>query len=169
MISLIPICIVFLLTARLKCFMCGGGGPCPVNRGGACDCIMSGLAILILFLIFRATGVLDKIFYSLGYTKARPTVLRFVPTPGDITECSRNDTDYTDEIPTFTDTDFYTSTFLSTSTGKLDDNFFETSMSTDESTLTGTEDQTTKDTSKLLMRILRKIHKKHTTLPSYIL
>jgi hypothetical protein len=97
MVSLIPICVVFLLTARLKCFMCGGGGPCPVARGGTCDCLMSGLAFVILFFIFRATGVLDKIFYSLGYTKARPVVqAKFVPTPGDITECSRNDTESTE-------------------------------------------------------------------------
>ncbi|KAL0891934.1 hypothetical protein ABMA27_015175 [Loxostege sticticalis] len=97
MISLIPICIVFLLTARLKCFMCGGGGPCPVNRGGTCDCLMSLLAFVILFFIFRATGVLDKIFYSLGYAKARPpAAARFVPTMGDITECSRNDTETVD-------------------------------------------------------------------------
>ncbi|CAK1552875.1 unnamed protein product [Leptosia nina] len=96
MISLIPICAVFMLTARLKCFMCGGGGPCPVNRGGACDCIMSAIAIIILFFIFRATGVLDKLFYSIGYIKTKSTQLRFVPTPGDITECSRNDTEYTD-------------------------------------------------------------------------
>ncbi|XP_059052455.1 uncharacterized protein LOC131847029 [Achroia grisella] len=101
MISLLPICFVFLLTARLKCFMCGGGGPCPVNRGGTCDCLMSGLAIVIVFLIFRATGVLDKIFYSLGYAKAKPLVAaRFVPTPGDITECSRNDTDTDQDLMT---------------------------------------------------------------------
>ncbi|CAH2107063.1 unnamed protein product [Euphydryas editha] len=130
MLSLIPICVVFLLTARLKCFMCGGGGPCPVNRGGACDCVMSGLAILILFFIFRATGVLDKIFYSLGYTKARAPTYRFVPTPGDITECSRNDTDYTDESTTLNDTnrltDYVTdyvptSTYLDTSSIKLEE------------------------------------------------
>ncbi|XP_026751422.1 uncharacterized protein LOC113511897 [Galleria mellonella] len=94
MISLIPICFVFVLTSRLKCLMCGGGGPCPVNRGGTCDCLMSGLAIVILFFIFRATGILDKILYSLGYAKAKASIAdTFVPTPGDITECSRNDTD----------------------------------------------------------------------------
>ncbi|XP_045446353.1 uncharacterized protein LOC123654497 [Melitaea cinxia] len=134
MLSLIPICVVFLLTARLKCFMCGGGGPCPVNRGGACDCVMSGLAIIILFFIFRATGVLDKIFYSLGYAKARAPTYRFVPTPGDITECSRNDSDYTDESTTLNDanrfTDYVTdyvpsSTYLETSTAKLDDTVTE--------------------------------------------
>ncbi|CAH1644511.1 unnamed protein product [Spodoptera littoralis] len=101
MVSLIPICLVFLLTSRLKCLFCGGGGACPGNRGGAADCVMSFLAILIIFFIFRATGVLDKIFYSLGYTKYGATTLartvtadvRFIPTPGEITECSRNDTD----------------------------------------------------------------------------
>lgn len=93
MISLVPICVVFLLTARLKCFMCGGGGPCPVNRGGTCDCLMSLLAIIILFFIFRATGVLDKIFYNIGYAKAPTKVAKFVPTPGEITECSRNDSE----------------------------------------------------------------------------
>ncbi|KAJ8732949.1 hypothetical protein PYW07_015548 [Mythimna separata] len=95
MISLIPICVVFLLTARLKCFMCGGGGPCPVGaRGGTCDCVMSFMAVIIIFFIFRATGVLDKVFYSLGYAKAEPPLpqLKFVPTPGEITECSRNET-----------------------------------------------------------------------------
>lgn len=114
MVSLIPICIVFLLTARLKCFMCGGGGPCPVNRGGTCDCLMSALAFIILFFIFRATGVLDKIFYSLGYTKERPTVMRFVPTPGDITECSRNDT----QTESRTETEFalFESTFSTDTT-----------------------------------------------------
>lgn len=94
MISLIPICVVFLLTARLKCFMCGGGGPCPVGaRGGTCDCVMSFMAVLIIFLIFRATGVLDKVFYSLGYTKAEapPPFMKFIPTPGELTECSRGD------------------------------------------------------------------------------
>ncbi|XP_039749049.1 uncharacterized protein LOC120625865 [Pararge aegeria] len=96
LLSLIPICLIFLVTARLKCFMCGGGGACPVNRGGACDCLLSAVAIIIMFFIFRATGILDKIFFSLGYDKARPIVYTFVPTPGDITECSRNDTDYTD-------------------------------------------------------------------------
>ncbi|XP_028172230.1 uncharacterized protein LOC114361422 [Ostrinia furnacalis] len=110
MVSLIPICIVFLLTARLKCFMCGGGGPCPVNRGGTCDCLMSALAFVILFFIFRATGVLDKIFYSLGYAKARPpAAARFVPTPGDITECSRNDTESLD-----TDYDLTSTTTMTT-------------------------------------------------------
>lgn len=106
-LSLAPICLVFILSSRLKCFMCGGGGPCPVNRGGTCDCIMSGVAVVIIFLIFRATGVLDKIFYSMGYAKAQPIIYtRLLPTPGSITECSRNDTvitDTTTELSTITD------------------------------------------------------------------
>lgn len=91
MVSLLPICVVFILTSRLKCFMCGGGGPCLVHRGGACDCFLSLLAVVILFFVFRATGVLDKIFYSIGYSKTTLSAERFVPTPGEITECSRDE------------------------------------------------------------------------------
>lgn len=101
MVSLLPICVVFLVTSRLKCFMCGGGGPCQIQSGGGCDCLMSAVAIIIVFFILRATGLLDKIFYKLGYAKAKPLAFtRFVPTPGDITECSRNDTDYSDTSST---------------------------------------------------------------------
>lgn len=72
MLSLIPICIVFFLTAKLKCFMCGGGGtPCMGNRGSTCDCLLSAIAIIALFFILRATGHLDQIFNSLGYSKTK--------------------------------------------------------------------------------------------------
>lgn len=93
-ISLLPICCVILLTARMKCFMCGGGGGCPTKStgGGGCDCLMSLLALTILFFIFRATGVLDKIFFTLGYAKAPP-----LRSTGVYTQCSRNDTAYYDE------------------------------------------------------------------------
>ncbi|XP_026739860.1 uncharacterized protein LOC113502477 isoform X1 [Trichoplusia ni] len=133
MISLIPICIVFLLTARLKCFMCGGGGPCPVNRGGTCDCLMSFIAIVIIFFIFRATGVLDKIFYSLGYAKAKPLAhTRFVPTPGDITECSRNDSTESSSFETtlaMMDSDSSSTTDMY----KLQEYFYNQDLSTKDS------------------------------------
>ncbi|KAI5635040.1 hypothetical protein NE865_12229 [Phthorimaea operculella] len=95
LVSLVPLCCVFLVSSRLKCFMCGGGGLCPLRRGGACDCLMSLAAIVILFFIFRATGVLDKIFYSIGYAKATTQIVRFAARTGtgSVTECSRNDTD----------------------------------------------------------------------------
>lgn len=93
LLSLLPICIIILVTARMKCFMCGGGGGCP-NRGGSggCDCLMTFVAMALLLFIFRATGILDKIFFKLGYAKApqiRPT--------GGVTQCSRNDTEYYDD------------------------------------------------------------------------
>lgn len=75
--------------------MCGGGGPCPVARGGTCDCVMSALAIAVVILIFRATGVLDNIFYSLGYAKATYVSVsvtppqEYAPSMGTVTECSR--------------------------------------------------------------------------------
>nr|XP_032511360.1 uncharacterized protein LOC116765846 [Danaus plexippus plexippus] len=161
MLSLIPICIVFLLTARLKCFMCGGGGPCPVNRGGACDCIMSAMAILIMFFIFRATGILDKIFYSLGYSKARPPVVKFVPTPGDITECSRNDTDYTDESTTLTGTDSLTDLYTTTTTpvrfvNKLTDTTTQTNTQASTIHRFVAQETTNEDTTKENARVYRR-------------
>lgn len=69
-ISLLPLCCTFLVTTRLKCFACGGGGPCPLRSGGS-DCLMSLLAIALLVYVFRATGVLDKIFYAFGYVKVK--------------------------------------------------------------------------------------------------
>lgn len=76
-LSLIPICLVFLLTSRLKCCLCGGGGHCNAGRSG--NCIMSAFVILVVFLILRATGLLDKI---LGC--AKPTSL-YSPPPTDKT------------------------------------------------------------------------------------
>lgn len=95
LLSLLPICCIVLLTSRLKCFMCGGGGGCATRSGGSCDCMMSFMAVVILFLIFRATGLLDKLFFKLGYAKSaqgRPT--------GGVTQCSRNDTEYYDDEKT---------------------------------------------------------------------
>ncbi|KOB76544.1 Uncharacterized protein OBRU01_05566 [Operophtera brumata] len=75
LISLIPICIVFLLSSRLKCFLCSGGGGCggcggAGGGGGPCDCIIAIIAIYILYLIFKSTGTLDKLMAKLGYTQA---------------------------------------------------------------------------------------------------
>lgn len=71
LLSLLPICIVILCTAKMKFFMCSKGGGCPRrNELGICDCLMSLVALTILFFIFRVTGVLDKIFKQLGYVKA---------------------------------------------------------------------------------------------------
>ncbi|XP_041976295.1 uncharacterized protein LOC121731044 [Aricia agestis] len=118
LLSLIPICVVFLVSARLKCFMCGGGGGCQPGRGGACDCIMSLVAIVILFFIFKSTGVMDKIFYSMGYAKAAYEAEPYVPTPGDITECSRNDTDQ--DIEYLVRTETYIATFETSAAAYLD-------------------------------------------------
>lgn len=50
---------------------------------------MSILAIVIIYFIFRATGILDKIFYKLGYIKDNPKGLSdFFTIRSDITEHS---------------------------------------------------------------------------------
>ncbi|CAG9784884.1 unnamed protein product [Diatraea saccharalis] len=69
LISLLPICIVFIVTSRLKCLLCSGG-LCPFGRAN-CDCLMSIVALAILFFVLRATGVLDKLLNNFGYDKTR--------------------------------------------------------------------------------------------------
>lgn len=90
LISLLPICCVFLVTSKIKCSICGGGGGCAATRGGSCDCIVTIVTLIIVVLIFRATGILDKILYRLGYIKPDSGKLL----SDTVTECSRNDTDY---------------------------------------------------------------------------
>lgn len=76
--SLIPICMVFIITARLKClFCCGdgcGGGYYPGHRGGMCDCIVSVATFVLIFFVLRATGVLDAIFAYFGYMNATDNI-----------------------------------------------------------------------------------------------
>lgn len=90
LLSLIPICCVFLVTSKIKCALCGGGGGCAGARGGNCDYFMSIVALVILFFIFRATGVIDKVFYKLGYSKTESE--KYLS--DTVTLCSTNETDY---------------------------------------------------------------------------
>lgn len=75
MLSLIPICCVFIITSRLRCLMCcgDGGGCCPAYRGRSCDCLLSLIFLTIVYFIFKATGLLDKIVLYFGYTKLSST------------------------------------------------------------------------------------------------
>ncbi|RVE52501.1 hypothetical protein evm_002895 [Chilo suppressalis] len=65
-ISLVPICVVFIVTARLKCLLCSSGG-FPVGRN--CDCLISLFIVALILFLLTSTGVVDRIFNSLGYTK----------------------------------------------------------------------------------------------------
>lgn len=67
--SIIPICVVFFLTAKLRCLLCTGGFY-PTGRScGLCDCVMSVITFVALVFILRATGYLDSILNRFGYTK----------------------------------------------------------------------------------------------------
>lgn len=69
-VSLLPVCLVFLLTSRIKCLLCGGSGACAAQRSGRCDCVMSLITLIVLFFILKSTGHLDKALKTLGYTKS---------------------------------------------------------------------------------------------------
>ncbi|KAI8429505.1 hypothetical protein MSG28_000140 [Choristoneura fumiferana] len=70
-ISIIPICCVMIMTSKLRTVICGAGagkgGAGGVSKNKTCDCVISTLIILVIFFIFRETGVLEKILFKLGY------------------------------------------------------------------------------------------------------
>ncbi|PZC79273.1 hypothetical protein B5X24_HaOG216539 [Helicoverpa armigera] len=95
MVSLLPICCVFLLTSKLKCLICGGGGgACPGGKGGGiCDCLLSAIAFAIIFFILRATGTLDKIFLKLGYKPIKGTGTTHMPPDDGETDATETNTE----------------------------------------------------------------------------
>ncbi|PZC79274.1 hypothetical protein B5X24_HaOG216540 [Helicoverpa armigera] len=72
-VSMLPVCLVFLLTSKLKCLFCGGCG-CPGAGGGAIgNCIATAITLVAAYFILKNTGMLDLIFIYLGYTKKNAT------------------------------------------------------------------------------------------------
>ncbi|XP_013135677.1 PREDICTED: uncharacterized protein LOC106101106 [Papilio polytes] len=70
-VSLIPICCVFMLTAKMRCLLCGGGGGgCGGGGGGFASCFVSAIFLIFLFKALRSYGLADKLLLRLGYTRA---------------------------------------------------------------------------------------------------
>ncbi|XP_013135713.1 PREDICTED: uncharacterized protein LOC106101131 [Papilio polytes] len=70
-ISLIPICCIFMLTAKMRCLLCGGGGGgCGGGGGGGfVGCFLSALFFIFLFKALRSYGLADKFMARLGYSR----------------------------------------------------------------------------------------------------
>ncbi|XP_014364904.2 uncharacterized protein LOC106716003 [Papilio machaon] len=71
-ISLIPICCIFMLTAKMRCLLCGGGGGgCGGGGGGGfVGCFLSVLFFIFLFKALRHYGLADKFLARMGYSRA---------------------------------------------------------------------------------------------------
>ncbi|XP_013177783.1 PREDICTED: uncharacterized protein LOC106125220 [Papilio xuthus] len=70
-ISLIPICCIFMLTAKMRCLLCGGGGGgCGGGGGGGfVGCFLSVIFFIFLFKALRHYGLADKFMARLGYSR----------------------------------------------------------------------------------------------------
>ncbi|CAH2075501.1 unnamed protein product, partial [Iphiclides podalirius] len=71
-LSLIPICCVFLLTAKLKCLLCGGGGGGCGGGGGGGGVVGCFFSLLFFITFFQATqhfNLVDKMLMRAGYEK----------------------------------------------------------------------------------------------------
>lgn len=64
LISILPICCVFLLTSKLKCLFCKG------SQRGSGDCALTFITLAVVFIILKLTGALDSIALAFGYTRA---------------------------------------------------------------------------------------------------
>lgn len=70
MCSILPLCIVFMITSSLKCYLCKRSNICCVGTGQECPIVAALTLLLILYFVFKAFGALDWIFEVLGYVKA---------------------------------------------------------------------------------------------------
>lgn len=70
MFSLIPICCIFIITARFKWLICGGGG-CGCGGGGGCNCLIGLLSMVLLYVLLDALGVIDDLMKLLGYSRQK--------------------------------------------------------------------------------------------------
>lgn len=69
MCSVLPLCIVFIITSKLKCLLCNNTSICCTGAQGNCPLLMSLVMILVLYFVFYMFGALDSIFSLLGYVK----------------------------------------------------------------------------------------------------
>lgn len=68
--SVLPLCIVFLATSKLKCFLCNRSNICYAGAQARCPFFTSLTTIVVLYIVFNAFGVLGPILKVLGYVKA---------------------------------------------------------------------------------------------------
>lgn len=71
--SVLPLCIVFIITSKLKCFICNRSNICCVGGQGQCPILRLLSSLILLYFIFYAFGALDSIFKVMGYVKDTDT------------------------------------------------------------------------------------------------
>lgn len=67
--SVLPLCIVFILTSNLKCLLCNRSNICCAGAQAQCPMLTSLVMLIVLYIILNAFHALDPIFGMLGYVK----------------------------------------------------------------------------------------------------
>lgn len=67
--SILPLCVVFIVTSKLKCLLCNRSNICCAGAQANCPLLTSLTTILVLYFVFYAFGAVDSIFNVLGYVK----------------------------------------------------------------------------------------------------
>lgn len=67
--SVLPLCMVFIITSNLKCILCNRSNICCTGTQAQCPILASLVTLTVLYFVFYAFNGLDPIFKILGYVK----------------------------------------------------------------------------------------------------
>lgn len=67
--SVVPLCIIFILTSKLKCLLCNRSNICNAGAQAQCPLLTSFVMLVCLYFLLNAFNALDSVFNFLGYVK----------------------------------------------------------------------------------------------------
>lgn len=72
--SIIPVCCVFIITSKLRCFLSSNSGACSTGHDIGLSCVvMTILTLIVVLYILNATDYLDMMIDRFGYIpKSKP-------------------------------------------------------------------------------------------------
>lgn len=67
--SVLPLCMVIIITSNLKCLICNRSNICCAGAQGQCPLLTSLVMLIVLYFVLDAFHGLDRVFNALGYVK----------------------------------------------------------------------------------------------------
>lgn len=77
--SVLPICMVFIITSNLKCIICNRSNVCCAGSQGQCPILASLVTLVVLYFVLDALHILDPILKTLGYVSGHADKTKLHP------------------------------------------------------------------------------------------
>lgn len=71
--SVLPICMVFIITSKMKCLLCDRSNICCAGTQGQCPLLTSLCLLVALYFVLDHLGAVDPILSKIGYVKQHNT------------------------------------------------------------------------------------------------